>query len=257
MATARHTKKEQILKAAVDEHRRGTKVRAKAQAELQRFRLARRTIATVCRWDKVRCALEKRLPQALPGLDIRDVALRRQELAIESRDYGQGEYRGAYKGWQIHKMRSTIVGRISDIRRLRAVDGVPTVLLPGRRAYWFVPSRGKNWRRVEGWYIARQHIEAKSRRAAIKKAAPGWRAQRVARQQQAEFEARARRTWIDVDAARAAGNCAPGINAWLQAARINAERVGAIRGDYALEIAARIGQRDRVIATIARGHVAQ
>lgn len=139
--------------------------------------------------------------------------------------------------------------------KLEKIEGVFTVIdtkNPGH-VWWFAQGRGMEVNPIEGYLYKGVHVQAKNFESAVKKVtaqrnklAQQLRAKRYTAQHRDEL---AKSTWITFTDSLKAGNCESGTRSFQNAFQkfiAAAGEVGAVRADWLMEVASKIGQINRV-----------
>lgn len=112
---------------------------------------------------------------------------------------------------------------------------------------WWEQSRGMDVKSVRGYLYRGYHVKAKSAdkaKAKIDKERQKAAAKIIASRQAANYPLE--KVWVGIKDAANAGNCMAGIRNFASRAGINPGKIGAVRGDYLLEIANKYGNQSNV-----------
>lgn len=139
--------------------------------------------------------------------------------------------------------------------KLEKIEGVITVIDTKNtgHVWWFVQGRGMEVKIVDGYLYKGVHVQAKNFESAVKKVtvqrnklAQQLRTKRYTAQHRDEL---AKSTWITFTDSLKAGNCEYGTRSFQRSFQkfiSAAGEVGAVRADWLLEVASKIGQINRV-----------
>lgn len=171
------------------------------------------------------------------AVGIKEVRLVRKlkpsEFTLQSEDFGEGYYRGNFKGWRVRDNWGVLYINSTTLKKWKIIAGVPT-FFPSKKikekALWFEKSRGYSGKLIEGFVIRGTHLAAKTLEDAQKKFA------RIEKRILSQVKTEGLK-WVTIDDSLNGGNCDVGTKTFVR--RFGLDNLGAVRSDWLIELGKR------------------